>query len=206
MRPLYFKHTTSLSYEEHLSAFALALSRYIAHFSKKYHTDSVVLICIGSVRSTGDSLGPMIGYKLTGVPVENLHIYGTLQKPVHALNLDTLVVHIKKKHPHAVVIAVDASVGYASHIGYITLNRGPLKPGLGVNKKLPAVGDIAITGIVNRCMNGDEFLLHSTSLALVMEIADFIVLGLLEALYLLGWSVPAPAKYTKSADPLFLYS
>ena len=33
-------------------------------------------------------------------------------------------------------------------MGYATLGRGALQPGLGVSKELQAVGDIAITGIV----------------------------------------------------------
>ena len=46
------------------------------------------------------------------------------------------------------MVAVDASVGDENHIGYVTLGRGSLKPGLGVCKELHAVGDLFITGIV----------------------------------------------------------
>jgi len=33
------------------------------------------------------------------------------------------------------IIAIDASLGRKDHVGLITLGTGPLRPGLGVNKK-----------------------------------------------------------------------
>ena len=35
-------------------------------------------------RATGDSLGPLIGYKLQSLPYQNIYVHGTLEKPVHA--------------------------------------------------------------------------------------------------------------------------
>lgn len=145
-------------------------------------SDSIILLCIGTDRSTGDSLGPLIGYKLSKRRMRNLTIYGTLEHPVHAINLKDTIFEIKKKHPHALIIAVDASLGSSSHIGYVTLGEGSLKPGLGVKKDLPAVGDIFITGIVNFSGMLDNLLLQSTRLSTVMTLADCISLGLFSAL------------------------
>lgn len=143
----------------------------------------IVLLCIGTDRSTGDSLGPLIGYKLSRRKIENLTIYGTLDNPVHAVNLEDTLKKIKKKHPDALIIAVDASLGTSSHIGYITLGTGSLKPGIGVNKKtLPEAGDIFITGIVNFTGMLDSLLLQSTRLSIVMKLADCISLGIFSAL------------------------
>ncbi|NMB44257.1 MAG: DUF1256 domain-containing protein, partial [Clostridiales bacterium] len=64
------------------------------------------------------------------------------------------------------------------HIGYITLGEGPLLPGAGVNKKLPPVGDIFITGIVNFSGVLDNMLLQTTRLNIVMVLADFICNGI----------------------------
>ena len=44
----------------------------------------VIVMCIGSDRSTGDSLGPLVGYKLSKFTFENVHVYGCLQSPIHA--------------------------------------------------------------------------------------------------------------------------
>ena len=48
----------------------------------------VVIICIGTDRSTGDSLGPLIGTFLEEVGLQRFHLYGTLDEPVHAINLE----------------------------------------------------------------------------------------------------------------------
>lgn len=47
----------------------------------------LVFLCIGSDRITGDSLGPLIGYQLSPYCSRIFHVYGTLDDPVHALNL-----------------------------------------------------------------------------------------------------------------------
>ena len=70
------------------------------------------------------------------------------------MNLEPCMEQLREKCPDALVVAVDASVGSADHVGYVTLGRGPLKPGLGVSKDLDAVGDLFITGIVGSVRNG----------------------------------------------------
>ncbi len=155
--------------------------RYLISEHDKAH-DSVVILCIGTDRSTGDSLGPLIGYKLSKRHIFSCHVYGTLKEPVHAVNLRETLENIKKKHPNALVIAIDASLGTSSHVGYITMGRGSLRPGLGVRKELPAVGDIYITGIVNFSGLLDNLLLQTTRLATVMQLADCISMGLFNAL------------------------
>lgn len=147
------------------------------------YKQDIVLLCIGTDRSTGDSLGPLIGYKLYQKNMDNIHIYGTLSEPVHAVNLDSTIRYIEKKHPNAFVIAVDASLGRAEHIGYITLSTKSLKPGSGVNKDLPEVGNICITGIVNLSGIMDAMVLQSTRLSTVMDLADCISNGLTWAFY-----------------------
>ena len=48
----------------------------------------IVVMCIGSDRSTGDSLGPLTGYKLKKARLNNISVIGTLNHPVHAANLN----------------------------------------------------------------------------------------------------------------------
>ena len=114
------------------------------------------------------------GYKLKEKHLERLEIVGTLERPVHAMNLDTYQTILKIRYPKHVVVAVDASVGNMEHIGYVTLGKGALKPGLGVSKELKAVGDIFITGIVGSCGNYDPLMLQSIRLSVVMRMADCI--------------------------------
>ncbi|NSJ87437.1 DUF1256 domain-containing protein [Blautia hansenii] len=47
----------------------------------------LVILCIGSDRITGDSLGPLVGHSLSRFSLPHARVYGTLDRPVHALNL-----------------------------------------------------------------------------------------------------------------------
>lgn len=140
---------------------------------------NIVFLCIGSDRATGDCLGPIIGYKLSKLKrYTNIYVYGTLEEPVHAKNLKDTVTMINQTHEDAFIIAIDASLGKSDHIGYITLGEGPLKPGAGVDKDLPEVGDLFITGIVNFSGLLDHMLLQTTRLNVVMAMADQICLAI----------------------------
>lgn len=144
----------------------------------------LVFLCIGSDRATGDSLGPLIGYKLSGLPARDFLVYGTLAQPVHAKNLAGVVREIYDSHANPYLIAIDASLGTQAHIGYYTLGTGSLKPGAGVGKKLLCVGDAHITGIVNMAGLVDKMLLQTTRLHTVMSLADKIALGIRYGIYL----------------------
>ncbi|MGQ0454292.1 spore protease YyaC, partial [Bacillus sp. SS-TM] len=73
-----------------------------------------------------------------------------------------------------------ACLGKSQNIGSITTGKGPSKPGAAMNKKLPAVGDLHIHGIVN--LNGfmEFFVLQNTRLSLVMKMADVIAKSIKE--------------------------
>ncbi len=140
-------------------------------------TKDIVVICIGSDRATGDCLGPLVGDKLNKSE-SPFYVYGTLENPVHAKNLSKTIETIKKCHYDPLVIAIDASLGTSKHVGYVTMGKGSLRPGLGVDKNLPVVGDIFITGIVNSSGLINHMLLQTTRLNLVMQLADFIYKGI----------------------------
>lgn len=151
--------------------------------AKKLCNRRIVILCIGSDRSTGDCLGPLIGYKLCERLVNHSYIsvYGTLHCPVHAINLTKTVRTIYETFNDPYIIAIDASLGKRDHIGFVTLSPGGLRPGLGVKKELPEVGDISITGIVNISGNTDNFLLQTTRLSTIMTLADAIADGITSA-------------------------
>lgn len=133
-----------------------------------------VLLCIGTDRVTGDSLGPLIGYKLSKQQPANVYVYGTLHDPVHALNLHQVYKTIRRTHPALPVVAIDASLGKTTDTEQITLCTGALCPGSGVDKNLPAVGDVSITGVVSTLAGNAQAQLSATRLDTVMRLADVI--------------------------------
>lgn len=148
---------------------------------------SIIFVCIGTDRSTGDSLGPLIGYKIKNLRYRNIHIYGTLENPVHAKNLDEVMKSINDKYVNPFIIAIDACLGRTEHVGYITIGEGSIKPGSGVNKSLPAVGDAYVTGIVNFGGYMDFLILQNTRLSIVMKMADLISTGIRHVLWKLNF-------------------
>ena len=154
--------------------FARMLHGMIDEIIQEQGKRGVLVLCIGTDRSTGDSLGPLIGYKLKEQRVRRIQIMGTLERPVHAMNLEQSMAMIRIRYPNHVIVAVDASVGSQDHVGCITLGKGALRPGLGVCKDLQAVGDIFITGIVGGYGNYDPLMLQSVRLSMVMKMEDYI--------------------------------
>jgi len=141
----------------------------------------IVFICIGTDRSTGDSLGPLIGSLLEEKNLQSFYVYGTLDEPIHAVNLVEKLKEIHTKHVDPYIIGVDACLGRIKNVGMIQVGNGPVKPGAGVNKELPAVGDIHITGIVNVSGFMEFFVLQNTRLNLVMKMAKTIAGGIYQA-------------------------
>ena len=133
--------------------------------SYPHHWTDLVFLCIGTDRVTGDCLGP--------------YVYGTLVQPVHALNLCDTRKEILSRHPDSLIIAVDASLGQKKHLGYVTIANGALYPGAAVHKKLPPVGHIHITGIVNTAGMLEQLTLQTTRLSTVISIAEQISNGIL---------------------------
>jgi len=139
---------------------------------------SIVFVCIGTDRSTGDSLGPLIGYKISSLRYKNVYVYGNLENPVHAKNLSKVMKQICEDCCKPFVVAIDACLGKMDHVGYITVGEGSIKPGSGVNKDLEPVGDMHVTGIVNFGGFMDFLVLQNTRLNLVMKMADLVSTGI----------------------------
>ncbi|ASK61777.1 spore protease YyaC [Virgibacillus phasianinus] len=130
-----------------------------------------VVVCIGTDRSTGDSLGPLTGSLLTNHKPRHLTIYGTIHDPVHATNLDTFIKRIHNVHRNPYIIAVDACLGKSASVGNIILGSGALKPGAALNKTLPQIGDIHLTGVVNISGFMEFSILQNTRLSVVIDMA-----------------------------------
>lgn len=119
-----------------------------SHFRLSARTPRpVVLLCIGTPAIPGDRLGPEVGSLLTQYQPANLHIFGTLDAPVHALNLRATLATIKKQFHHPVILVVDAALGNEFQDGFLAIKKGALRPGSGLGKRLPSIGDIQITGV-----------------------------------------------------------
>lgn len=132
----------------------------------------VAVVCVGSDRSTGDALGPLVGTRLTQrVSPSVAEIRGTLERPVHAANLSE---NLRDLAPDRLVVAIDACLGRAENVGTVCVKDGALQPGTGVNKTLPSVGQFHIVGVVNVGGFMEYFVLQNTRLNLVVRLSELI--------------------------------
>lgn len=169
----YSKHTIHYKSKNAIFKFSNILYKHLCNFYDANYKE-LIFLCIGSDRSTGDSLGPLTGYKLSKYPLHNTIVLGTLEKPVHAKNLAETISFINMEYSNPYIVAIDACLGNYERIGYLSLNEGSLRPGAGVRKALPEVGNVNITGIVNLDGFMEFTILQNTRLNVVMSMADVI--------------------------------
>jgi putative sporulation protein YyaC len=185
---------------EFLAAEKVCVALLQAKSSLPFEPEECFVICIGSDRSTGDALGPLVGTSLSKLGHPGFRVFGTLDEPVHAGNLHALAEVLpgstgslplateiacermafeasdSEKDP--LIIAVDASLGNSNHVGTIAIGQGPLRPGAGVQKVLPEIGHLFLTGTVNVGGFMEYMVLQNTRLSLVMKMAELIARGL----------------------------
>jgi len=154
----------------------------IAHFKTELESalnmsnlkrHELVFLCVGTPNVPGDSLGPAVGTLLKRYGCKN--VYGSLENPVHALNIQDHHRLIEKKYSAPFIIAVDAALGKKGQAGLITIKNGPLYPGKGVGKNLPPVGDMEIAGVF-------DILDQPHAFSLLVRLSTCISNGILKAL------------------------
>ena len=145
--------------------------------------DKVVFFCVGTDRITGDSFGPIVGYKLKYLfkDIEEVEVYGHLDENICANNANRIINYIRSKYKKPFIIAIDSAISKKENIGKIVVENNGMYLGKALNKKINYIGDISIKGIVSQNVNVPQYnfkLLQNTSLSLVMNLADVVSSGI----------------------------
>lgn len=85
--------------------FAGQLFEMIQEEKERKNKRGIVFLCIGTDRSTGDSLGPLIGYKLNQMKISKATVFGTLERPVHAMNLENYMAVLRTCYQDDLIVA-----------------------------------------------------------------------------------------------------
>lgn len=141
-------------------------------------TNDTVIVCIGTDKVVGDSLGPLVGTMLKNSGCI-YPIYGTLDSPVHALNIHDTIAKINKEYPKSNILSIDACVGKT--VGEIVIRDEPISPGKGAGKQLPDIGNHSIVGIVDTsyCTNN---LLKNIRLGFILKMSEIIATSIILAI------------------------
>ena len=119
---------------------------------KKINT---VVLCIGTMRVTGDSVGPRVGdiLKARGV---NCFVYGDSTTNINAHKLDVYRNLIDVCHKADIIIAVDAALGEKADVGRVKITNNGLFPGRALGRKGKSLGDIGVLAVVGE-KGGDNY-------------------------------------------------
>ncbi|GLC90109.1 spore protease YyaC [Lysinibacillus piscis] len=170
----------SLHYESQNAVWQLS-SLFLEHIP--FHHERLVFCCIGSDRCTGDTLGPLTGSFLKRAVRFPYEIIGSLEEPLHALNLNDTVQKLHNDTIKPFIIAIDACLGSEHNIGHIAVQDGPILPGKAVKKQLPPIGDISVKGIVNIGGFMEMLVLQNTRLHISYAMAEKLSRALILAIH-----------------------
>lgn len=142
----------------------------LQELASRISSEKLVFVCIGTDRSTGDALGPLVGTALQDNGFKQ--VIGTLEHPCDSSNLLERIADIPED---AYVIAIDACLGHPSTLGLYLVQDQPLQPAASVGNGLPWIGDYSIAAVVNTYSPKPYWTLQTTSLHAVMRQAEEIV-------------------------------
>ena len=148
------------------------------------YKSNIIFLCIGTDRITGDCFGPIVGEKLQ-YEDNFCSVYGTLNEPVCASNLNDKINEIYYKHDSPFIIAIDAALSKEEYIGKIFVKNAPLILGKGIGKNVARVGDISIKAVVGRkekTKKKNMQILQNVSLNMVMNLANIVSCGIVEVI------------------------
>ena len=149
----------------------------------------IVFLCIGTDRLIGDSFGPLVGSKLEKLletyNIFNINIYGTLEENICYTNVEKCLSKIKKEHPDACIIVIDAALSKEINIGKIFVQRQKTVLAKSLNKAKVEVGDISIKAVVGKNYKLSKynfFSLQNISLSEVINLSNIVADGIYEVI------------------------
>lgn len=149
--------------------------------NQKY--SSIVFLCIGTDRITGDSFGPLVGHNLRRIygNREPINIVGDLECTVQSNNIEEKYNHIMNTYKKPFIISVDSALSSEENIGKIIVEDTGIEIGSGLRKNKIIIGDMSIKGIVAKNMNNPRCnfnMLQNTHLGLIMTMSELVSNGI----------------------------
>ena len=102
---------------------------------------NIVFFCVGSNKVVSDSYAPFIGSMLLKNNVRAF-VYGTINSPINALNIDYYIEMLRKYHSKDKVIVIDSRIVKNKSIG-VKFERGEIEVASTTLKRV--LGDYHIT-------------------------------------------------------------
>lgn len=111
---------------------------------------NLAILCIGTNKLIGDSVGPIIGSNLKHLENEYLKIYGTMKNTLNFDNAKNVINEIYDNFSKPYIITIDATLSNRKKVGEIVLNKGYIKIGKALERSICFYSNININCIVGK--------------------------------------------------------
>lgn len=169
------------------SFFANQFSDTICQLTKNKLYSNIIFLCIGTDRVTGDSFGPLVGYKLKNVlsHIQKVDIIGDLDETVSNRNILDAIQYIQTNYKNPFIVSIDSALSIRRNVGDIIVSNQGIYLGTSIRDKKVYIGDMSIQGVVakNTCVAQYNFKrLQNTNLGLIMKMADTVASGIISSI------------------------
>lgn len=151
---------------------------------------SIIFLCIGTDRITGDTYGPLVGHNLKSLyktfgGYSNVKVIGDLETQISNFNITKQIEKIYIDFEKPCIIAIDSAVSKKKQVGSIVVEDKGMYVGKAMNKKDYLVGDVSIKGVVSKDFKFPKYnfnLLQNIPLGMIMKMADMTSKGIYEVM------------------------
>ena len=163
--------------------FFMQLEENILDLTEDY--SHIIILCIGTGKIVGDSIGPLIGKNIKFLENKYIKIYGDLDNTINFRNAKEIITEIYEQFEKPYIITIDAALGSKDNIGQIILNKGYIKIGKALEKNICFYSNINIKCVVGLNTNSkvsNMLELKNVEEKKVYDIVSIVSLGIKEVL------------------------
>lgn len=133
----------------------LNLQRDISKKGQKNDFTDIIVLCIGTNKVIGDSIGPMVGEYLNKLlesreEKKNIVIYGNMNKTLNLKNLKQILETEITKYENPFIITIDAALGRTELIEQIFVGKGNIQIGSCLGNGICCYSNLYLKGIVGK--------------------------------------------------------
>lgn len=161
--------------------FVQDLQKNIYQYRNQKFSD-VVILCIGTNKLIGDSIGPIVGQKLKEEKMkEKISVYGDLKQSINFKNAKTVLEKIFKSYQKPFIITIDSALGTERMVSKIVVNKGIIRIGKSLGRSICYPSHITIKGVVGENKNtyDDNIkILNEVEPELIWNLSNIMVEGI----------------------------
>ena len=169
--------------------FVQDLQKNIYQYKNQKFSD-VVILCIGTNKLIGDSIGPVVGQKLKEENIqEKICIYVDMKQTINFKNAKQVIEKIFKIYEKPFIITIDSALGKQTMINKIVVNKGIIRIGKSLGRSICYPSHITIKGVVGENKNTFEdniAILKTVQPKLIWELSNTMVEGIKQEIGKIG--------------------